>query len=156
MDATACRVRQLAVDIDLAQVILRAQGKADFDARLGATRQGAQRIAQLGILEREAVDFDRHAALIIAVAFQHGGEPVDVASRARDQSEWADGRGLAQRLQIGRRLERIVHVAVSGRGEVDLIRLRVCGTGVGAECYAKDHERRLQPTNQFPIAHALG
>ncbi len=122
-------------------MVERPQGETDGDVRVAALRQRRQRLSQIGAVHRHIVDFDRDAALIVAEALERGGEAVDVAARAGDQAIGADGSRVAQRLQIGRGIEGIVHVIVPHRGNLDPVGLWIGGPCEGSESRNGKQER---------------
>ncbi len=123
------RLRQLAVDVDAAHVIEVPQAECYFHASVVARRLRRQLFAQGRIVERQVVDGDCNVALVIAVAFQHGLEAIQVAAGPADEAEGPHGRGAAQADEIGSRLERGIHLTVTGGREIDLVGLRIGGAG---------------------------
>ncbi len=108
-------------------MIQRAQTESDLDLRIIARGARVQLIDQSRIVQGQAVDRDRHRALVEAKALQHGLQPIEVAPAASDQSERADGRGLAQRQQFGSRLECRVQRAVFSGRHIDAVGLWIRG-----------------------------
>ncbi len=83
---------------------------------LGAASSLAGRV---GVVERQSVDADRDAALVIAVAVQRRGQPPDIAAGPRHQGERPDRRLFLQaderRGIVQRRVERRVAGGLDGR-----------------------------------------
>ncbi len=122
----------LPVDVDAAQVVKRAQRKADRHLRAAALGQRRQRIAEAGIGQRQSVDRDGDVRFVVPEALQRRFEPIRIAARPRDQAEGTDRRRFAQGQQIGRRFEGLVDVVVSHRGEINLVGLRIGRPGAAS------------------------
>ncbi len=127
-------------------MIHRPDAERDLDPRFIVRGTIGQFVSQRRIVQRQVVDRDRDIALVVAVAFQHGLESVEVAPGSANEREGADGRGLAQRQQVGGRLERVISRAVAGGGHVDSIRLRVSGVRElhSEQCDERQEQRSLQ------------
>jgi len=121
----ARRVRNIAVDGDLAQMVERAEREADRDPRIGALRQRGQCVGEVHVGDRNAADLDRNGGLVITEALQHRLQPIHVGARPRNQSQGAHRGRFSQRDEVGGGAQCVIHFAVADRGEVDAVGLRV-------------------------------
>ncbi len=99
-EAAARVVREGAIDLDTAEVVEGSEIEPDAAERILPLRQRAQSLTQAGRIERKSVDRDRDPALVVPKGFEHGDEPIHVASGAGDQPEGAYGSRRAQRCQL--------------------------------------------------------
>ena len=90
IEAATRRIRQLAIDVDAAEMVERPQLEGDAAVRLRSGWQSVKRVTQARHVERDAVDRDGGRALIVAIALQHCLEAGDVQPRAGDQPEGVD------------------------------------------------------------------
>jgi hypothetical protein len=84
-----------------------------------------EHIGQVGLIERMAIDREADRSLVVAKTLQRLLEPPDIAARPGDQRKWADRCLLAQRLELGRIMQRAVHRRIARGFQSDLVGLRI-------------------------------
>ena len=136
-------IGDLPFDRHSTKVIERANVDRDGDLRVGIRRNGLERGRQTRIVELRSVYRDMNAALVVAVALEHGLQPVDILLRTAHQRKRANGRFLLQRFKLRAAFQRRVERAVAGGLDGHGIGLRIRCVA-GGRC--KERERLWRNT----------